>query len=310
MKSVFKKKELSVGKEQAIGIVFKDVGPICEKEVNLASQAESGFKLWEQIVLESENFHQFTYNQNTTDFICASTKLCVPGADEKSGGSLNEETEGVNEKELRDESSTVKPTNMVSERDFENLDRLKREEPNAYIIALEADNTQSVPPKSMVTFVIKSKNERDEIMQNQREIVFKKIENIKSKKCIKANKVFKEPVPKRKKTVVENTSKKTVENTSDIIMNVESSSQSSDMNMTGLNKCPVGKNVVVAYMDTWYPGQVIAKENNILKIFFLYPAKSVMNLFKWPEREDISEIDEMFIFNLNLDFFFNSGGRT
>lgn len=32
MKSVFKKKELSVGKEQAIGIVFKDVGPICEKE--------------------------------------------------------------------------------------------------------------------------------------------------------------------------------------------------------------------------------------------------------------------------------------
>ncbi|XP_052075821.1 uncharacterized protein LOC127713909 [Mytilus californianus] len=32
MKSVFKKKDLSIGKEQAIGIAFKDVGPICEKE--------------------------------------------------------------------------------------------------------------------------------------------------------------------------------------------------------------------------------------------------------------------------------------
>ncbi|VDI15710.1 Hypothetical predicted protein [Mytilus galloprovincialis] len=148
MKSVFKKKDLSIGKEQAIGIAFKDVGPLCEKEgisldwlknpspipnkinvtnglivelrkateamlssnnntlhtdgtkrdgrefgglqigtdsVNLASQAESGLKLWEQSVLESESFHQFTYNQNTSDFIRASTKLCVPGADEKSG---------------------------------------------------------------------------------------------------------------------------------------------------------------------------------------------------------------------------------
>ncbi|CAC5384728.1 unnamed protein product [Mytilus coruscus] len=53
------------------------------------------------------------------------------------GGSLNEETEGVNGKELRDESMTVKPTNIVSERDFANLDRLKREKPNANIIALE-----------------------------------------------------------------------------------------------------------------------------------------------------------------------------
>ncbi|CAC5424272.1 unnamed protein product [Mytilus coruscus] len=149
--------------------------------VNLASQAESGLKLWEQSVLESESFHQFTYNQNTSDFIRASTKLCVPGADEKSGiternslitsvyyyvdnpvylagcrafgivdkilterqlfdnlpgGSLNEETEGVNGKELRDESMTVKPTNIVSERDFANLDRLKKK-PNANIIALE-----------------------------------------------------------------------------------------------------------------------------------------------------------------------------
>ncbi|CAG2191586.1 unnamed protein product [Mytilus edulis] len=167
----------------------------------------------------------------------------------------------------------------------------------------------------MVFFVIKSKNERDEIMQKQREIVLKKIENIKLKKCIEANKVFKEPVPKRKKTVsvVEKASKNTVENNSDIIMNVESSSQSfdHDMIMTGLNECPVGKNVVVAYMDTWYPGQVIAQENTIFKVKFLHPAKAVQNLFKWPEKEDISEIDEMFIFYLDFEILSkDSGGRT
>ncbi|VDI15709.1 Hypothetical predicted protein [Mytilus galloprovincialis] len=182
-------------------------------------------------------------------------------------------------------------------------------------VVLAADYTQTVPSNSIVSFVIKSKNERDEIMQKQREIVLKKIENIKLKKCIEANKVFKEPVPKRKKTVsvVENASKNTVENNSDIIMNVESSSQSfdHDMIMTGLNECPVGKNVVVAYMDTWYPGQVIAQENNIFKVKFLHPAKSVQNLFKWPEKEDISEIDEMFIFYLDFEILSkDSGGRT
>ncbi|CAC5355211.1 unnamed protein product [Mytilus coruscus] len=50
-----------------------------------------------------------------------------------SSGSLNEETEGVNGKELRDESTTVKPTNIVSERDFAYFDRLKRDGCNEFI---------------------------------------------------------------------------------------------------------------------------------------------------------------------------------
>lgn len=53
------------------------------------------------------------------------------------GGKLNEHTEGVNGEQLRTESVTVSATNIVSERDFANLDRLHRDKPNANLIALE-----------------------------------------------------------------------------------------------------------------------------------------------------------------------------
>ncbi|CAC5399448.1 unnamed protein product [Mytilus coruscus] len=194
--------------------------------VNFATQAESGLKLWEQNILESVDCSSF-FSPSCCDFIRASTKLCVPGADEKSGygllfktflnqleppvdlqlttfhghrinllfsmgasvfhhrnhiklfienyfnkedlnrllcavynyvnnpvylagcralerqlsdclpgGIFNENTEGVN-KDLRVESTTVATTNIVSERDFAYLDRLRREKPNANTIALE-----------------------------------------------------------------------------------------------------------------------------------------------------------------------------
>ncbi|VDI03297.1 Hypothetical predicted protein [Mytilus galloprovincialis] len=47
-------------------------------------QAESGLKLWEQNILESVDCSSF-FSPSCCDFIRASTKLCVPGADEKSG---------------------------------------------------------------------------------------------------------------------------------------------------------------------------------------------------------------------------------
>ncbi|VDI17302.1 Hypothetical predicted protein [Mytilus galloprovincialis] len=61
--------------------------------VNFASQAEIGLKQWEKNISNLDNVENnnvnFTYNQSTTDFIRACCKLCVPGADEKSGyGSL------------------------------------------------------------------------------------------------------------------------------------------------------------------------------------------------------------------------------
>ena len=53
------------------------------------------------------------------------------------GGKLNEHTEGVYGEQLRTESVTVSATNIVSERDFANLDRLQRDKPNANLITLE-----------------------------------------------------------------------------------------------------------------------------------------------------------------------------
>ncbi|CAC5363154.1 unnamed protein product [Mytilus coruscus] len=58
---------------------------------------------------------------------------CLPS------GIFNENTKGVH-KDLRVESRTVSTTNIVSERDFANLDRLRREKPNANTIALEGIN--------------------------------------------------------------------------------------------------------------------------------------------------------------------------
>ena len=51
-------------------------------------------------------------------------------------GILTENTQCVS-KNLRIESKPVATTNIVSERDFTNLDRLRREKPNANTIALE-----------------------------------------------------------------------------------------------------------------------------------------------------------------------------
>ena len=50
---------------------------------------------------------------------------------------MNEHTEGVHGEQLRTESVTVSATNIVSERDFANLDRLQRDKPNANLITLE-----------------------------------------------------------------------------------------------------------------------------------------------------------------------------
>ena len=57
--------------------------------VHFASRAELGLTIWEQAVLDfkenASTSSKLTYNQCTADFIRACTKLCVPGADEKSG---------------------------------------------------------------------------------------------------------------------------------------------------------------------------------------------------------------------------------
>lgn len=56
--------------------------------VNFGSQSESGLKIWEHAALGDVNTTESAIPKTTSNFIRAATKLCVPGADEKSGYGL------------------------------------------------------------------------------------------------------------------------------------------------------------------------------------------------------------------------------
>jgi hypothetical protein len=54
--------------------------------VNLGSQAEIALKEWAKAIIITDTFDWGV--ASTPDFIRATTKLCAPGADQKSGYSL------------------------------------------------------------------------------------------------------------------------------------------------------------------------------------------------------------------------------
>jgi hypothetical protein len=56
------------------------------------------------------------------------------------------------------------------------------------------------------------------------------------------------------------------------------------------------QNVAIAYIDIWYPGQIISEENSHFTVKFLHPGSGKGNVFKWPDIEDISVIDQLFVF--------------
>ena len=115
---------------------------------------------------------------------------CLPG------GCLNENTEGV-DKNLREQSKTVATTNIISERDFANLDRLQREKPNANLIALEGmilfTNNKTINwlsnleeekkceyfrlARSKTPEVIRKFKERKILIQRQHQLLLKKRED-------------------------------------------------------------------------------------------------------------------------------------
>ncbi|CAC5406236.1 unnamed protein product [Mytilus coruscus] len=170
--------------------------------VNLGSQAEAALKEWSKTIIVSDTLPSDSFSHSTSDFIRASTKLCVPGADHKSdefskdssdllrgkviysdytikeevynslfldcdneidiltiealqilctnfliiikrqlgdnlpGGKFSVDS-AQNFEQLKNISRNVSTTNIISERDFANLDRLQREKPNASTIAIE-----------------------------------------------------------------------------------------------------------------------------------------------------------------------------
>ena len=86
----------------------------------------------------------------------------------------------------------------------------------------------------------------------------------------------------------------------------------------------VGEWVAVAYEDMWFPGEVLsiksveaASEDNpwdhtyIITANFMHPTSEGGSSFKWPGKNDISDIDSKFIFYKNIDIIPNDhSGRT
>lgn len=56
--------------------------------VNLGTHSEALLKEWAKTIIVSDTLPSDSFSHNTPDFIRASTKLCVPGADHKSGYGL------------------------------------------------------------------------------------------------------------------------------------------------------------------------------------------------------------------------------
>lgn len=164
------------------------------------------------------------------------------------------------------------------------------------LITSNASDVEADLNLNVQSFTIKSKEEREIIMEQQRGMVLKKIKAIQLKNKIKSsdNKVLSrdditgtcnEPVSKKIKT---------------------NNLSSVDTNITNTisictNEYKTGQFVAVAYIENWYPGQVIGVESNFLEVKFLHPSKSSENLFKWPEKEDISKIENIFVFFSEFD---------
>ena len=140
------------------------------------------------------------------------------------------------------------------------------------------------------SFTIKSKEEREMIMEKQRDIILKKIKAIQLKNKPSDNEVC------SKDNITEPVSKK-IKKTN----NVSSIDDNTTSTCMFTKEYKIGQFVAVAYFENWYPGQVIGVESNFLEVKFLHPSKSSENLFRWPEKEDISKIENIFVFYYDFD---------
>jgi hypothetical protein len=69
-----------------------------------------------------------------------------------------------------------------------------------------------------------------------------------------------------------------------------------------LHKFIIGQTVAVAYSDAWYPGQVLQTVGeDKASVKFLHPCSEHSDIFQWPHKDDISIIENLFVFSANFD---------
>ncbi|KAG1708474.1 putative transposase-like protein [Nymphon striatum] len=251
---------------------------------------------------------------------------------------------------LQSVSSTVSTTNMVSERDFANLDRLRREKPHANTIALEGvilfSNNKTLEWLDALDFDKKKKmfeaartsapkmiegfKERKRILKQKHiELLHKKrvdILNLERKKTEEISKINKDikAFGVNCEVTVNN-----ISNSSKIDSDLSTSSQPKKRKQSvhddgqGTNHTLLsdpskhiyknGQMAAIAYNDCWYPGQVmkVILENKAL-VKFLHPCEShKSSCFRWPNKEDILEIENVFVFSTEFELCAkDSSGRS
>ncbi|CAC5402829.1 unnamed protein product [Mytilus coruscus] len=151
----------------------------------------------------------------------------------------------------------------------------------------EKDQSSDIHTK----LIIKSKEEREQFMAEQRGSIIEKIQNLR-KKNSENNKTVKKSdyVPPRKR------SKQALSHSS----NETDCDDVSDLSVVYNFK--LGDVVAIAYSDSWYPGQVEEiKDDSFAKVKCLHPTNSKKIAFHWPNKDDIILVENIFIFESEFE---------
>ena len=157
------------------------------------------------------------------------------------------------------------------------LDNLKKHLTNKTQIVSESS-------EHLCTSRIKNKTERDTFMINQRALILDKIKQIQ----VKYNSKTFDTENRHNMTASVSNPKKKRQNTENSYNHTEN---------VILHKFIIGQTVAVAYSDAWYPRQVLQTVGeDKASVKFLHPCSEHSDIFQWPHKDDISIIENLFVF--------------
>lgn len=167
--------------------------------------------------------------------------------------------------------------------------------------ALENGACNTEVNKSSLT--IKTVEERENFMMQQREKILKKIQELKSKRNVVSERRKSES--KKRKGINEPYNSKSCKRkcTKSVV---------SEPDHFADHKFSKGETVAIAYSDGWYPGQVEeVLDNTFATVKCLHPLNSKQTVFCWPVKDDIIRVENIFIFSKGFEFIPNdSSCRT
>ncbi|CAG2215734.1 unnamed protein product [Mytilus edulis] len=138
-------------------------------------------------------------------------------------------------------------------------DQLNSSHPWGFIhLNINVNNAQSGTQDACIIFCIKSKEEREQIMEKQRELICKKLNEIK----LKQNHSVCEPVQKKtRKSNSNNANHQNHDNVEETDFVVSKPSETYTLKSIALK---AGQYIAVAYIDTWYPEEKTTRKHGCI----------------------------------------------